>query len=325
MRGLTYNITSIRNILKLFLFTTLSIITLRLIGSGYRIVNSQEKETSLELSPHVIVVDPDDSTLNRNFTCITTQVLMNVFQTSLCLHSKHDTVSKSVAERRVWEENDVSRLLNILIRNPEMQMIDIGANIGGFTMFIAGALGRFTLAIECYRPSIERIARAVQLRNAQKNVVLVQNALYSDPGKYLTITTDDPSGIRLQERTTEKESKNEFVVKTIKFDDLLPILIQRKVKTAMIKIDIETSESYICATGAKIFDQINIPYIMMEWHSWRVKHQQRYQYIVDFMTARGYIPVDASCKELNPNDWLNLSWPGNIFWIKKSYPRNLLC
>ncbi|UJR37597.1 hypothetical protein I4U23_030294 [Adineta vaga] len=226
---------------------------------------------------------------------------------------------------RVWEDSDVTRLLNILIRNPGMDMIDIGANIGGFTMFTAGALGRFTLVIECYRPGIERIARAIQMRNAQQRVVLVQNALYSVAGKYLTLTTDDPSGIRLVNRTTEKQSKNEFVVKTIEFDDLLPILIERKVKTAMIKIDIETSESYMCQTGSKIFDQINIPYIMMEWHSWRVNHKKRYQFIVNFFAARDYIPTDPYCKELNPNEWLNKEWPGNVFWIKKSYPRNLLC
>jgi hypothetical protein len=30
-------------------------------------------------------------------------------------------------------------------------------------MFTAGALGRFTLAVDCYLPNIERIARAVQI------------------------------------------------------------------------------------------------------------------------------------------------------------------
>jgi FkbM family methyltransferase len=273
---------------------------------------------------NVNIIDPDCPSLHRNFTCIETKEVFNLYRTTLCLHSKRDTVSESVAVDRIWEDGYLKRLLSILIRNPGMDMIDIGANIGGFTMFTAGALGRFTLAVECYLPSIERIARAIQIQKAQNRVVLVQNALYSVSGKYLTITKDDPSGIRLLNETTKNGSTNEFVVKTIQFDDLLPILIERNVETAMIKIDIETSESYMCQTGSKIFDRINIPYVMMEWNRLRVHHKKRYQFIIDFFTARNYVATDDNCKELKTEEWLK-TWPGNIFWIKRTYPRELLC
>jgi hypothetical protein len=52
--------------------------------------------------------------------------------------------------------------------------------------------------------------------------------------------------------------------KSIEFDDLLPILISRGVRSALIKIDIETSESYMCQTGSKIFDEVDIKFIQME-------------------------------------------------------------
>ena len=110
-----------------------------------------------------------------------------------------------------------------------MDMIDIGANIGTFTMFTAGALGRFTLAIDCYLPNIERIARAVQLRQAQSRVVLMQNALYSRAGESLMIENEEPSGIRLSNDTYTKTKTGQFVAKSIGFDDLLPILEERGV------------------------------------------------------------------------------------------------
>ncbi len=51
-----------------------------------------------------------------------------------------------------------------------LDRIDIGANIGGYTMFTAGALGRSTVAIDCYMPNIERIARAVQIQRDQNQL-----------------------------------------------------------------------------------------------------------------------------------------------------------
>jgi hypothetical protein len=37
-------------------------------------------------------------------------------------------------------------------------------------MFTAGALGRSTVAIDCYMPNIERIARAVQIQRDQNQL-----------------------------------------------------------------------------------------------------------------------------------------------------------
>ncbi len=83
-----------------------------------------------------------------------------------------------------------------------------------------------------------------------------------------------------------------------------------------VKIDIETSESYMCQTGSKIFDEIDIKFIQMEWSSRRINHQKRYQFIIDFFKERQYIPSDNDCKEVEIFQWLN-DCPGNIFWIKK--------
>ncbi|CAF3754852.1 unnamed protein product [Adineta steineri] len=276
-------------------------------------------------NPNVNIIDPDGPSLNRNFTCIETREMFNLYHTNLCLHSKTDTISNVVGVNRVWEEDDLKRVLFVLMKNPDMDMIDIGANIGGFTMFTAGALGRFTLAIDCYLPNIERIARAVQMRNVQNRVVLVQNAIYPVSGKSLTIRiNDDPSGVNLFDDQANNLPKREYVVKTLRFDDVLPILIARNVKTAMIKIDIEAAESFMCESGSKIFEEINIPYIMMEWHGIRSKYQERYQFIIDFFSARGYVATDQSCKDLRIKDWLR-NWPGNVFWLKRNYPRQLLC
>jgi FkbM family methyltransferase len=262
------------------------------------------------------MIDPDDRFLNRNFSCIKTKKILGLFQTTLCLYEEDNSISNDIRD-----EPQVTRLVKILIRYPRLYMIDIGAHIGSYTMFIAGGLRRFTLAVDCYLPNIERIARAVQLENIQKHVVLVQNAIYFKAGENLNIENNDLTGIRLSNVTYNKTENGYFSVKSIEFDDLLPILINRGVRNVLIKIDIETSESYMCQTGSKIFDEIDIQFIQMRWHLQRINHQKRYQFIIDFFKQRQYIPTDNDCKELQISQWLN-NWPGNIFWIKKIYYNN---
>ena len=80
----------------------------------------------------------------------------------------------------------------------------------------------------------------------------------------------------------------------------------------------------MCETGAKVFDQIYIPFVIMEWHDWRINHQKRYQFIVDFFTERKYAPVDQNCRELNTSTWL-IQWPGNIFWLKRTHINGTMC
>ena len=287
-------------------------------------VKPSRPTSDLAVVSHLHVVDPDSPHLDRNFPCIKTKKVLDLYESTICVHAKGDTVSGDVTSSRIWEETDMTRLLRILIRNPQMDMIDIGANIGGYTMFTAGALGRFTLAVDCYLPNIERIARAVQIQRVQNRVVLVQNAIFESSGKSLTLTMDDPSGIRLINGTYKASKASQFVVQSIRFDDLLPILLRRRVRTALMKIDIETSESYMCATGAKVFQQIDIPFVMMEWHSWRVNHQARYQSIVDFFTERDYLPTNERCQVIQTATWLT-DWPGNVFWIKKVYMNQTFC
>ncbi len=271
----------------------------------------------------VNLVEPDRM-LKNNMTCIKTKKLLNLYSTTICLHKDSDYVSDTIARDLIWEEDYVTRLLNILIQNPHLDMIDIGANIGGYTMFTAGALGRFTLAVDCYMPNIERIARAMQIQRVQNRVVLVQNALYAKSGEYVKLSNDRPSGIHLT-NYIPMDLASPYVVKTIRFDDLLPILIGRGVRAAIIKIDIEGAESYLCETGSLVFKLIDIQMVMMEWGDViRKTFQKRYQSIVDFFSKHNYVTTDEKCELLNSTDW-RTTWPGNIYWIKQINFRKNIC
>ena len=90
----------------------------------------------------------------ENCTCIKTKHLLHLVQTSICLHDDRDAISNAIQKEGIWEERYLIELFGVLIRYPQMSFIDVGANIGGYTMF-AASFGRSVVSIECFKPNIE--------------------------------------------------------------------------------------------------------------------------------------------------------------------------
>ncbi|CAF2810115.1 unnamed protein product [Rotaria sp. Silwood2] len=279
-------------------------------------------EFPLEVSSNVQIINLNKP-IDDSFKCIHTKTLLNFISTTICLHKTQNDiyVSSSFHDKTsIWEEEGVTRILQLLIRHPHLDFIDIGANIGVYTMY-AAALGRFVLAIDCFAPNINRIHRAVQITNVANRVVLIQNALFTRSGQYLHLKMDS-NNIGGQELDVSKNEfinqsiiNNPYIVKTITFDELLPILVARGVRGAIIKIDIEGSESFVIESGSRVFDTLEIPFIQMEWFKVR-DYPDRVKIIIDFFVKRNYDPKTLSCQLLNVNQ--HITWPNDLCWIKRN-------
>jgi FkbM family methyltransferase len=285
----------------------------------------KEKEAidnRFHLSPNVQMVNLSEP-INDNFTCIKAKTLLNHISTHICLHEKSKDIYVSGAfqgANSIWEEGGVIRILQFLLRHPHLDFIDIGANIGTYTMY-AAALGRFVLAIDCFAPNLRRIHRAVQLTNVANRVVLIQNAIFTHSGQSLRLS-NDANNIGGQELVTSKNQTNNqsvlarlYIVKTIKFDDLEPILTARGIRGAIMKIDIEGSESFVVESGSQIFDKFEIPLIQIEWLKVR-HHPDRVKLILDFFAKRNYDPMTLTCRLLIPAQ--HKTWPEDLFWLKRN-------
>ena len=282
-------------------------------------VNSSSSEgPTLKLSSDVRTVNFEQA-VNSNFTCLRTKTLLHLISTTICIHdrSKDQAVSNAFqVNTSIWDEEGVVRILTLLIRHPHLDLIDIGANIGTYTMY-AAALGRFVLSIECFAPNIARVHRAVQLANVANRVVLVQNALFTQTGQYLRLS-HDASNIGGQEIDASRKynaTEDPYIVKTIQFNDVLPILIARGIRGAILKVDIEGSESFVVESGEKIFDRLEIPFVQMEWPKLRY-HPERVKVVLEFFARRQYNPTDHACKLLNVTQ--QATWPTEVYWIKSN-------
>lgn len=269
----------------------------------------------LNVSEHVNIIDlnePSDDTIK----CIKTKSLLHNVRTSICLHDERDAVSNIIAKDKIWEEKHLSELLSFLIRYPNVHFIDAGANVGVYTMFMA-AFGRLVLSIECFKPNINRIRKAIQIEQLQNKVVLVGNAIFSDSGKYLKMKSD-PFNIGSQAVITDSNASNTiddmYTVRTIQFDDILPILVEKNMTTVIMKVDIQWSEIHLCHTGNKTFDLINIPIVLMEWDVGAL-HYARLRAVINYFIRRGYVPTSDMCSILKESDALG-SWPSDVYWMK---------
>ena len=91
--------------------------------------------------------------------------------------------------------------------------------------------------------------------------------------------------------------------------------LQRSIRGALMKIDIEGSESFVVESGNEIFDRIDIPFVQMEWLKVR-QYPNRVKVIMEFFAKRNYDPRTFSCQLLDPAQ--HMTWPGDMCWIKRN-------
>jgi FkbM family methyltransferase len=276
---------------------------------------------SLESTTFIDRVDLNIIT-NESFQCVKTKLLLNKYQTTVCVHevSRDRDVSGLLISAGIWEENLVKHFVRILSTYKQYAFFDIGANIGVYTMYAASLGCSNVIAIECFRPNIERIRRAIQLEHVEQRVILIPRALYNQSNVYLSLRANIQNNIGSQRLTNEvsKNDQDPLIVKTIRFDDLLPLVSERNISDAIIKIDIELSEHFLCETGQLMFEQINIPFIMMEWANIK-SIPTKANLIRDFFINRHYLPYDpVTCQPQKERDYRH--WNSqDIYWIKNNH------
>ena len=283
---------------------------------------TRQSESPMNIVSSNVQIVNTSETINADFPCITTKKLLNHFSTSICLHDSQKDMYVSEAFREnttIWEEDGVVRILELLLRHPHLDFIDIGANIGAYSMY-AAALGRFVLAIECFGPNIQRLHRAIQLANIGNRILVIQNAIFSQSGQMLRLSNVAFNVGAQRINPTRKEANSQsaindpYLVKTIILDDLVPLVISRGIRGAIMKIDIEGSEAFLVESGRQFFDTLEIPFVQMEWMNVK-RYSDRVNIILKFFGERNYQSLTLTCQ---PLDLANTAqWPNDVFWIKK--------
>ncbi|XP_076464692.1 uncharacterized protein LOC143296554 [Babylonia areolata] len=196
----------------------------------------------------------------------------------------------------------------------DLPLIDVGGNLGIVTLQ-AALQGRQVVAVEPIPENALRLCRAVVDFGHAHLVHVMQNAASSQEGN-VTLAMDRPKGrARYGVIRSETWGYEQTAAYAIHLDRLLELIPFR---TAALKIDVESHEGHVLAGAERLFQEVDIPIVWMEWE--HVKRRPEYggAFIVQFMQRHNLVPCDLmSGLRLPTENYRN--WPRtNVFSEMKS-------
>ena len=233
--------------------------------------------------------------------------------TPICTYSynKDIYVSKSLQIDGQWEGDLVDNISKFLLTRPDVEFLDVGCNIGTYTLAVAN-LGKRVVAIDANTDSLELLYKSLTLGKLHQNVTLIWNAV-SDGYSKVTLSKEpgNVGGTGIRKPDLENIAQNTFLTQTIKLDDLVPLFRGKRI---VMKMDIETSEYSALVGGENFFKAVDVLLIQIEirWH----KTASTGPKIVEYLATRHFKPFIDSNRQ-KPLDGINIkTWPGDIYFIK---------
>ena len=251
---------------------------------------------------------------NTSFNCVKATTSGMTFP--ICVYGETEDVwlSKDFIRGGYWERMFVDRFIRLLRRYPEIDFVELGANIGAFTL--PAARITHVVAVEPYSQSMVRLLKSIQLGGLEKNVSLVFNAISNKRStSKLGFHSGNVGGTYLKETDTTDCSSDGSCTRTIVLDDLLPVMRRRR---AVMKVDVEGHQPHVFtnSTAAKFFALVDVPIILMEW---KLCQQQNVSSqvldLVHFFTARQYQVFSENDRPLGSNC---RQWTNNVVFSKET-------
>ncbi len=261
-------------------------------------------------------------------------------------------MSGYIRNKRGWENQETAAVLKWVEDDPDMGFIDIGANIGIYTLTLAMA-GHQVVSVEPGVRHLMRMHRPIELGDLHDRITVLRNGVGDVRGVakmlYFGGNNRAISSIEMLNETPLQagsnktnpdlylhgESGNKWVseknvnvniteeyLKTIWLDDIIPFC---HFDRAVIKIDIEGHEHKAFSHCQELFKKITIPYVLMEWmhvvkHSQKDKNdkdRQLFDKMMNFFLGSGYTPHRVTRRSLLQPLNTSTGWPESVVWCKQ--------
>jgi FkbM family methyltransferase len=178
----------------------------------------------------------------------------------LALHQHDSIISESIRKSNVWAEAE-TKLFRELIK-PGMVVVDVGANIGYFSLLasaLVGPQGR----VHAFEPdplNCSLLRKSIRL-NGVTNIELVQSALSDDDTPVsLFIDSQNKGDHRIWEPTGE--ARKRIDVSSTTLDDYLG---QTQTRPSFIKIDVQGAEGKVMGGMKNTLIQTELKYLTLEF------------------------------------------------------------
>lgn len=234
------------------------------------------------------------------------------------IHPRAELVSDIIRERGRYSHNDLV-IMRTLIREGDF-VIDIGANIGWYTLFFssfAGSAGS-VLAIEPEHGNLALLRRNIR-KNSIGNVDVFSGALSDVAGKGQLFRSQENSGDHILNVSGEMSSREQISVTVGTLDSVIEKQGKGMIPT-FIKMDVQGSEPKVLRGARKLFET-HKPTVMIEY-SPRHMHDcgsSGFE-IFAFIESHGYIPFRqlGDGEELSGGRLLELLSPATLLRYHES-------
>lgn len=227
-------------------------------------------------------------------------------------------VSGSLVRSGSWEPHLLNLMSGLLSRDKELQFMDLGANLGVFSLAMA-KFGRQVIAVEPLSINMHRFCASIKAGKLTEQITIVYNAL-SDKRENVSLGIDRQNigGTFVvnnknmnKVRGSAVAGQYKDIVMTAKLDDFLEIP-GFDFKKVIMKMDVEGYENFVLNGGGRFFDAVDVQAVLMEW-MWQ-RSGNAAQEIIKFYTNRGYKPFTPSNSPLKTTH--SSAWPVDVIWRK---------
>lgn len=177
------------------------------------------------------------------------------------------------------EFEDMSFLLHFLRK--EDLFIDIGANIGSYTVLSSAHVGSETICFEPHPLTYQRLMDNIRINNITEKVTPYNEGLgNSNANLFFTDKLDTANHI------SKKENNDTIKVTVTKLDDKKLILN----KISLLKMDVEGYEKYVIEGGLSIFKNENLKAMIVELNNASEKYGYNSAELHNIILELGFTP-----------------------------------
>ena len=190
-------------------------------------------------------------------------------------------ISHFILRTKGYDINEMTNFYNVLeyygktkkiLNKKDIYMLDLGANLGVYPSYF-GRLGYTVISFEASPRNYYLIKKNIcQINRNNENIIIINSGI-SDQEKicnyYTQITGLGNGMIKCDENRTKFFNagfnwQKTFEVPIIKLSDFIPYLSMKNL--ALIKLDIEGSESLVMHDAIEFITKYHIPYIFSEYN-----------------------------------------------------------
>ena len=203
---------------------------------------------------------------------------------------RKNVIGQELFLKGLWEL-EVTRYISSRI-TPGMTILDVGADIGYYTLLFAKRVGRQgrVIAFEPIPAARATLEKNIRL-NGYRNVSVLDYALYDINGSFVL---EGPLDVSRINPLKAGEGENDLTIETRIFDDCLKALAVDHID--LVKIDVEGAEMNVLE-GMKTSLQKFHPALLVEVHPEHLgKFNKTTEDLMQFLDGMGYgvTPVDKS-------------------------------